>query len=987
MQGLYRQCVYLCICLAMATIGWAQAPALRGKVTDPSGSSVPGAEVRARMTGGREIRTQTNQNGDFQLLNLTPGAYTVRVLSKGFALFEIQDLDVRAPMNFNAQLVLATEAQILQVEEEINKVSTDSQSNVGALVLKGEDLQVLSDDPDQLANELQALAGPGAGPNGGQIFIDGFTGGRLPPKSAIREIRVNQNPYSAEFDRIGFGRIEILTKPGADKFRGDVAFNFGDALFNSRNPFAPNKAPFQSRMFSGRVSGPVTKKSSFSLDLERRDVDENAVINATILDSSLVATPFGLSVVTPNTRTGFNPRFDLALNDRNTLVTRYSLSDISNENQGIGQFSLVSRAYNSKDREHTLQMTETAILSARAINETRFQFQRSRIQQFGDNGQPAIDVLESFNGGGAQIGTANNTTNGVELSNFTSITAGAHSLKVGGRLRYNSLNDVNRNNFGGTYTFTGGNGPVLDANNVPTGATAYLTSLERYRRTLVFQAQGLNGAQIRALGGGAGQFSLVGGAPLAAIGQADYGIFITDDWRIRPNLTVGMGLRYENQTNISSNNNVAPRISIAWGVDGGANKAAKTVLRVGSGIFYDRVQQNLSLQQLRFNGVNQLQYLIPNPDFFPTIPTLDSLTGNLATQTVRQLSDNIRSPYLIQTSVGIDRQLPKNTSVAVNYIFSRGVHVLRARNVNAPLPNGVLPFGNVGNVFQYESTGFSRQNQLMANFNTRFSRSVFLFGMYMLGYNRGDTDGANSFPAYAYDVSTEYGRSGFDQRQRFIMGGSITTKYAISLSPFIIASTGGPFNITTGRDNNGDSQFNDRPSFATAASGPGIVATPWGTFNINPQPGETIIPRNYGQAPGAFTVNMRLGKTFGFGSKGEAVSGPGGMGGPGGGGPMMGGPMGGGRPGGGGGGRGGPGGMFGGASSGKRYTLNVSLQARNLLNWVNYGPPVGNLSSPLFGQSTTLGGGFGPRPGGGGGGFGGGAGNNRQLELSLRFSF
>jgi len=968
----------------LASVSWAQAPAIRGKVTDPSGSSVPGADIRARLNGGRELRAQTNENGEFQLLNLTPGAYTVRVLSKGFALFEVQGINVSAPMKLDAQLVLATEAQILQVEEEINKVSTDSQSNVGALVLKGDDLQVLSEDPDQLANELQALAGPGAGPNGGQIFIDGFTGGRLPPKSAIREIRVNQNPYSAEFDRIGFGRIEILTKPGADKFRGELGFNFGDGIFNSRNPFAANKAPFQSRQFSGRISGPVNKKASFSFDMERRDVSENAVINATTLSSALVPTPLQLSVVTPNQRTNINPRFDLALNERNTLVTRYTFSDLSNENQGIGNFSLVSRAFNSADREHSLQMTETAILSARAINETRFQYQRNHIRQFGDNGLPAINVLDSFNGGGAQIGTANNTSNGVEISNFTSITLGAHALKVGGRMRRSALSDINRNNFGGTYTFTSGRGPVLDANNQPTGAIADLTSLERYRRTLLFQS--LPGAQIRALGGGAGQFSLVGGTPQADVSQTDLGIFITDDWRIRPNLTVGLGLRYENQTNISSNNNVAPRISIAWGVDGGKNKAAKTVLRIGSGLFYDRVAQNLTLQQLRFNGANQLNFLVPNPDFFPTIPALSTLGGNLSTQVVQRLAANIRSPYLVQTSVGIDRQLPKNTSVAVNYIFSRGVHNLRARNINAPLPNDTQPFGNIGNLYQFESNGFSRQNQLITNFNTRFSRRVFLFGVYILGYNRGDTDGAGSFPAFTYDVRNEYGRSGFDQRQRFIMGGSITAKYAISISPFIIASAGGPFNITTGRDNNGDAQFNDRPSFAASgATGTNIRTTSWGTFNLNPLPGETIIPRNYGQAPGAFTINLRIGKTIGFGKKGEDAASAGGMGrgGPGGGGMMMGG----GRPGGGG------GGMFGGASSGKRYTLNISLQARNLLNWVNNGPPVGNLGSPFFGQSTTLGGGFGGRPGGGGGpggggpGGGGGAGNNRQLELSLRFSF
>ncbi len=994
MQSHCWRCISWCVYLALAVSAWAQAPALRGRVTDPSGASVPDAEVRAKLNGGRESRAKTNENGEFQLTNLTPGTYSVRVLSKGFAMFEVEGLNVQAPMKFDAQLVLATEAQILQVEEEINKVSTDSQSNVGALVLKDEDLKVLSDDPDQLANELQALAGPGAGPNGGQIFIDGFTGGRLPPKSAIREIRVNQNPYSAEFDRIGFGRIEILTKPGADKFRGDLGFNFGDGYFNSRNPFADNKAPFQSRMFTGRISGPVTKKSSFSFDVERRDVDENAVVKGTILNSALVPQTYGQSFVTPNQRTGINPRFDLALNDRNTLITRYSFSDIGNQNQGIGQFTLPERAYNSTDREHSLQVTETAVLSARAINETRFQFQRNNVRQLLDTGVTpsssyALDVLDSFSSGTATIGKSYNTTNGVETSNITSLTLGAHSVKLGGRVRYNSLTDNSLNNFNGTYTFLGGNGPVLDANNQPTGATAYLTSLERYRRTQLFLAQGLSPAMIRALGGGASQYTLSQGTGLASLSQTDLGVFVTDDWRVRPNLTVGLGLRYENQTNISSNNNFAPRISLAWGVDGGKTKAAKTVLRIGTGLFYDRVAQALSLQQLRFNGITQITYLLQNPDYFPNAPTAAQLGTSSATQTFRHLASDIRAPYLMQTSVGIDRQLPKNTSFAINYVFSRGVHNLRNRNINAPV-NGVYPYGSTGYLYYYESTGFSRQNQLMMNYNTRFSRSVFLFGAYMYGHARSDTDGAGSFPANTYDLSTEYGRSSFDIRHRFISGGSITAKYGLSISPFIIASTGGPFNITTGRDNNGDGQFNDRPSLATASSGPGIVSTPWGVFNLNPQPGETLIARNYEQAPGAFTINLRLGKTFGFGSKAEGAADPGGMGGgmrrgAGGGGPMM---MGGGPGGGGGRGPGGGGGMFGGASSGKRYTLNISLQARNLLNWVNYGAPVGSLSSPLFGQSTTLGGGFGPRPGGGGGpGFGGGAGNNRQLELSLRFSF
>ena len=116
-------------------------------------------------------------------------------------------------------------------------MDVDPENNAGAIILKDKDLEALSDDPDELMSELQALAGPSAGPNGGQIYIDGFTGGQLPPKASIREIRINQNPFSAEYDKLGYGRIEIFTKPGTDKFHGQLFLIGNTAGFNSRNPF------------------------------------------------------------------------------------------------------------------------------------------------------------------------------------------------------------------------------------------------------------------------------------------------------------------------------------------------------------------------------------------------------------------------------------------------------------------------------------------------------------------------------------------------------------------------------------------------------------------------------------------------------------------------------------------------------------------------------------------------------------------------------
>ena len=958
---------------------------LRGRVTDPSNASIPNATVTLRR--GQEVmkQTKTNELGQYSFTGLTSGKYTINVEMTGFSPFQIEDLEIDRDFTLDVPMTVALAAQEITVAEEQGKVSVDPNSNVGSLIIKGADLEALSDDPDQLQQDLQALAGPSVGPNGGQIFIDGFTGGRLPPKSSIREVRINQNPFSAEYDRLGFGRIEIFTKPGSDRFRGQILSMFSDNALNARNPFVSERPDYQSRLFVGSLAGPMTRKSSFSFDVEHRGVDENAIINARVLDSNLQPSALQEAVSTPQRRLNIVPRFDLQLNEKNTLVARYAYSGVTNESQGIGNFSLPSQAYDTRDREHTLQLTETAVLSSNAINETRVQFMRSAVNSYGDNSVAALQVLEAFTGGGAQVGRAENRSDRWEITNITSITAGTHTRKFGGRLRVVSLSDLSPQNFGGTFTFSGGTAPLLDASNqivygedgLP--VMTQIDSLERYRRTALFLAQGLTGAQIRALGGGASQFSIAGGNPLAKVNQTDVGLFFLDDWRIKPNFTLSYGIRYETQTNISDYTNFSPRLSIAWGIDGGRNRQTKTVLRAGFGIFYDRISESLTLQALRFNGETQQQYIVTNPDFYPNIPSLAELSSNLVPQALRRVDSSIRAPYIAQTAVGIDRQLPRNTSISVTYTFSRGLRMLRTRNINAPLADGTLPFGDVGNIYLYESSGQMRQQQLITNFNTRFSRRVSLFGFYMLNFAKGNTDGVGSFPANSYDLSSEYGSTMFDIRHRAFIGGSLNTFKGVTLNPFITASSGAPFNITTGRDNNGDTIFTDRPAFATDPTAPGVIVTPWGVFNPNPGPGDIIIPRNYGRGPAQFSVNLRISRTWGFGSRGESGPGrdwtpPGMAGGPRG-------PAGGPPPGAGGGRPGGPGGppMVFGGDTGRRYNLTLALAVRNLFNRVNLSTPVGNLSSPLFGESTSLSGGFGP--------MGASAASNRRLDLQLRFSF
>ncbi len=958
---------------ASSAVQAAATGALTGRVTDPSAAVIPGATVTVTDSRGSTQTVATSDIGVYRVTGLLPGSYTLRAVAPQFVESEGAKVEVRPGRTetLDIRLEVAMEKQEVTVEDEVSgRLSLTAESSVGAVVLRGEDLDALSDDPDDLAAELQALAGPSAGPQGGQVFVDGFSGVSLPPKESIREIRINSDPFSAQYDQPGFGRIEIFTKPGTDKFRGEAWVGFSDESLNSRNPYAANRPPYQLRIYDLELSGPISKKSSFFLDFQRREIDENAVINATILSPELVPTPFSEAVVTPERRTRISPRIDYQLSKNHTLVGRYRYSRDGDENSGIGGFSLPSLAYDDLSENHLVQLTETAVLSERSVNEFRLQFRRRIQKDFGDTSVPTTSVLEAFRDGGNQVGRASSTSNNWELQNYTTYLHGPHTLKFGTRFRNSRVSDFSPQNFGGTFTFGGGVAPELDANNqvVVDGSgqpvMVPITSLERYRRTLLFLDQGLTPEEIRSLGGGATQFSLNSGDPLAGVSQYDLGLYFLDDWRVRRNLTLSFGLRYETQNNVSDWTDWAPRVGFAWAPGGG--QQSKTVVRGGSGIFYDRIDDNLTMQTLRFNGLNQLQYIVQDPDFYPLVPSPEELAGQLAPQVIRVMSPDARAPYMLHSAIGIERQLPWNTTVALTYTNSRSFHLLRSVSLSA-LPGSGAPISGADEVFQYETNGIFRQNQLIFNVRSRFHSRVSLFGFYALNKAMSDTDGAGSFPANPFDLRADYGRSSMDIRHRVFLGGSLDGPVGLRFNPFIILQSGRPFNITTGTDGNGDLIFADRPSFATDLSDPDVVVTALGAFDTTPDPGASIVPRNFGSGPSLTAVNLRLSKTWAFGAsrEGSADAGPGG--GPPGDMIMIGG-------------RGRRGrrhrGWRRGEESGKRYALTFSVSARNVLNITNPGTPIGNLSSPLFGESNSS------------AGFGrGGNAGNRSVMLQMRFSF
>ncbi len=967
--------VIACLFASVVMSAQIRTGAITGVVTDPSGAVVPEAQITVVTQGGQpRAATSDARSGRFAFPDLPAGEYRLRINAQGFAPYEATGLHVGpgATVIHNATLAIEVTKQEVNVGDT-KPLDVEPTENASALTLKGSDLNSLSDDPDDLAEDLQALAGPAAGPNGGEIFVDGFSGATLPPKSSIREIRVNQNPFSAEYDRLGYGRIEIFTKPGTDRLRGTAFFNFGDSVFNSRNPYVPDKPHYQRRMFEGTVGGPLTRQSSFFLQVERRNIEETSLINAQTLDSSLNIVPFREAVITPTVNTEISSRIDYQLTTNNTLIGRYEWESRTQENAGLDTFTLPSRAYGHDNGDHVLQLTETAVLSPRSIHELRFQYRHGSDISQATSFAPAVQVAEAFSDGGASVGFSSSADDHWELSDVLSLSRNRHMLKVGGRIRGVKQSNRSTQNYNGLFTFT---------------------SIDVYQMTQQGIHDGLTPEQIRALGGGPSQFTLTAGDPLADVSQVDAGVFMQEDWRVRSQLTLSGGVRYEIQTNISDHRSIAPRVGFAWAVGGGGKKQPIAVIRGGFGMFYDRVGESLTLQAKQLNGTHQIQYVVPSPDFYPNIPALDLLAANIRQQAIRIKANNLRAPYTAQAAFSAERQLPKNITVSLTYTNSRGVHTLRSRNINAPLPgtydpsvptSGIRPFSG-GNIYQYESTGVFRQNQVIVNVNARINRRYNLFGFYSWSKANSDTDGAGSFPVDQYDAAGDYGRAGFDARHRGMIGASVTTFYGVTLSPFIVASSGGPFNITVGRDLNGDSLFNDRPAWATDLTRLSVVRTAWGDFDTAPLPGQIIIPRNLGTAPGQFTVNLRVSKSFAFGARSgersQAADQPRQVG-P----PMGGGPGGGHGPGGPGGGHGpgGPGGWGGhgggpGGSSAinSRYSLTFSASARNLFNHVNPGAPIGNLSSPLFGTSVALGG-FGHR--------GGGTSANRALELQLRFSF
>jgi hypothetical protein len=937
-----------------------QTGALGGQVTDELGGAVAGSEVAITDENGKTKKSVTDKTGNYSFKNLTPGTYSLQVASTDFALFETKEVLVTAgrAQSFDVRLKLKEITESVAVDDGSTTKSQPG-SNFGDVTLREKEVADLPDDPEALAAALKAMAP--LGPGEPQILVDGFTAENPPPKQTIREVRISQNNFSAEDDRPGGSRIQIFTKSGLDKLQGNAFFNWSDESLNARNPFAEERAPYLYRQYGFSLSGTlIPKKGSFFLNFQKLDENQNGIVSAQTLDGSLNLLPLNLSFIIPRRNYYFNPRLDFQLSKNHSLTLRYGYSQSAIKNLGVGELSLPERGYDYRNSQHIFQATETAVINPQTVNEFRLQYVRTALDLSDTNSTPGINVQGAFLAGGAGIGLSSNESERFELQNYVTTNTKNHLMRFGVRLRALRLMDTSPGNFNGAFTFAGGSAPVLDSSyqivldSSGQPLLTQITSLERYRRTLLLQGLGFSAAAIRLRGGGASQFSIAQGNPEVKIEQMDFGAFFQDEWRLKPNLNIYLGLRYENQTNLDDNLNFAPRAAFAWVPKIGKEN---TTIRGGLGLYYERFSEQYTLQAQQFGG-SQIQRIIssdPNlVDFFPHIPSSSALQSFLNRQTTTKIADDIKAARTFVSLINFEHKFSSKHSVYAGLSTYRTRHSVRQRNINAPLPgtyifgepaSGIHPFGDIGEIFLVESSNEYLQNQFYAGFRSQMNSAVSISASYLLSDTK-DAGAAGAFPADSYNLQSEWGRaSAFSIRHRLYLNGRIEIpKMKVTFTPQVIVFSQRPFNITTGLDANGDQIFAERPSFAAEAAtgGLNIYNTPFGVFNIIPLAGERVIPRNIGRGSAFFSVNAGISKTFGFGSFGKTNAGAK-------------------------------------NSSDKPYKITLSMQIQNLFNNVNFGTFIGNLSSPLFGKATRTVSAYGFEDGS--------PAYNRRIEAQIRFSF
>jgi hypothetical protein len=857
--------MWLLACSAVPAL--AQRPpagTLRVIVKDPSGAVIPGAAVQLTAlegpaAGAALAQLLSDGQGSAVSTGVAPGKYRLDVGFEGFEPHVTPELRIRGGENRReVTLAIRKVDESVAVGRDPATSASDPNSTRFGNVLSKEQIEALPDDPDEMEAVLKEMAGPG-----GTIRVDGFRGGKLPPKSQIRSIRFTSGMFAAENHGGGMMFVDISTAPGLGPLRGSVDMSFRDDALNARNAFQHRKGPERNQQYTFNLSGTLLKeRTSFSLSAGAAALYDSANVFAATDEGRQTA-----ALRRPAERINFTGRLDHAVNKSHTLRAMFQQNDSDQRNLGVGGFELGERAYARTSRESMLRVSEGGPLARSWFGESRLQVRWAGSEAAAATEAAAVRVLDSFTSGGAQQAGGRRSTE-IEWATNVDWARAKHAIRFGSLVEGGSFRSDSRTNYLGTYTFA---------------------SLQDYRD------------------GVAATYTRRDGDPLVEYSHWQAGIFVQDDWRARRNLTLSAGLRQEFQTHLGHTWNLAPRGGFTWS----PFRNGRTTLRGGGGIFYDWVEAEVYEQTLRVDGVRQQDLVVRSPGY------PDPFEGGQpealpASKYV--LAEGLLLPKRNMANLGISQQITGTVGLNVNMMYMNGSNRLRGRNTNAPI-GGIRPDAALGNVTQIESTARVRGMQMHTGLNINLpAQRVMIFANYSFVDQRNDADGAFSLPADSYHLAEEWAPAAGLPRHSASAVINLPLPCNFRLGLTTSARSGTRYNITTGRDDNGDTVFNDRPTGAG---------------------------RNSAVGAGSWDLAGRLSYTFGFGDRGAA--GPGGIG------PTMivqrvgGGASAGDL----------LGGLMGSGAENKRIRIELFVSAQNLLNTVTPIGYSGVMTSQFFGQPTA----------------------------------
>jgi len=755
---------------------------ISGTVVDQAGAAVAGAHVQLLSAGAARQSTITSESGEFKFTAVSFGAYQVQAEFDGFEPVSIDiKLNSRTPAPIRIAMSVAALRQETTVNADDTTINKDTSDNQNAVAVNNQTLTNLPVfDQDVITTMSRFLDSGALATSGVTLVVDGIEVNDLGlSASAVKQIKINNDPYSPEYARPGRGRIEVTTDPGSLEYHGTFNFIFRDSIFNAREPFAIERPAEERRIYEGTLTGPVrhSKKTLFLISVDRDEEDAQSIVFA--------AGPAGAiqeNAASPMRNLLTAGRISHTFSDKNKASWFFSYQDRDNKGQGVGGITLPEAGTNRLFKEYEFRFNEESVLSARLVNQLRFLAGHYYAPTTSVDPAPGINVLGAFVGGGAQANQIR-TEYHIEFTEEISYSNGRQTLKAGV-----NVPDLSRRG--------------ID-NNLNQGGTFYFSTLQDYinSRPYSFLQQQGNGHVVFL--------------------EKVLGVFVNDDIRLSPNLMVSAGLRYYWQDYFVDNKMFAPRLSFAYAPAG----SQKMVIRGGAGIFYDRTGPSPISDLLLFNGSRLRLYVLNDPGFPDPLAGGESLTGEPVS--VTRLEPNFKMPYTIQYSAGVERQITKASTLSITYQGYTGVDLFRSRDINAPLPPLYLarPDPNFGVIRQIEASGRSLGESLEVSFRGRLSKYFSGLAQYRLAWAFDNTSGITAFPANDYDLNGEWSRSDWDRRHRFELLGTATPGRQFNLGVALSLYTGAPYTETLGVDEFNDGVANARPAGVPRNSlqGPGYV--------------------------------------------------------------------------------------------------------------------------------------------------------------------